>query len=302
MTAIRADEPIGDAGFKLIGIQVGRLCKFEERVRATGDAEAIHDMRVAARRLNSLLRLLQSYLPNKQSKRQRPLLRELRDTLGSVRNLDVMLADLAAFAATRAPAQAAGLEPLRDYWSTRRAGSYESLTALLDSKRYRTWLDNWAEFNQADPSNGQLRVLDVLPELVWHHYGRVREYEHRVKNATPPELHPLRIRIKRLRYTLEFFSEPLAIPDQELIQPLIALQDLLGVIQDSVVASQAASEFVQSWEWRRGPADAVATAVTDFRVHLETRIQEMLEQLPTNWSIVMHPAYRLVLAAVVASP
>ena len=58
---------------------------------------------------------------------------------------------------------------------------------------------------------------------------------HRARGA---ELHAVRIRAKRLRYTAEFFEPAYGKPAQRLVERVVALQDLLGNLQDGVVSRE----------------------------------------------------------------
>lgn len=61
------------------------------RAGRSGDAESIHDLRVAIRRLNRCLRVFRQFYPGHAEKRIRRRLNELMEMAGAVRNLDVTL-------------------------------------------------------------------------------------------------------------------------------------------------------------------------------------------------------------------
>lgn len=77
------------------------------RAARSGDAESIHDLRVAIRRLSRCLRVFQQFYPGHAAKRIRRRLQELMEMAGAVRDVDVTL-DLMrrAGAATRTAAAA----------------------------------------------------------------------------------------------------------------------------------------------------------------------------------------------------
>ena len=72
-----------------------KLLKTEDGVRR-GDMEAVHDMRVATRRLRSALRDFMPLMDKRPSKRVRKELKRLADALGAVRDQDVALVALEA--------------------------------------------------------------------------------------------------------------------------------------------------------------------------------------------------------------
>ena len=68
-----------------------------------------------------------------------------------------------------------------------------------------------------------------------------------VENQAPAaEMHAVRIRAKRLRYMAEFFEPAYGKPAHWLVERVVALQDLLGNLQDGVVSRELIHEAVQS--------------------------------------------------------
>src|SRR5437867_10258027 len=96
--------------------QFSKLKHIESAVRAADDIEAVHDMRVACRRMNSALRLFKNYLPSKRVKKLRPVLEDLRDTLGATRDLDVLQQDLETYRAGTPEQDYAQLQCLAEAW------------------------------------------------------------------------------------------------------------------------------------------------------------------------------------------
>ena len=76
----------------------------------------------------------------------------------------------------------------------------------------------------------------------------VRSYGPLLKSATIEQLHALRIEFKKLRYTVEFFSEVLGKETKDLITDIKKLQDHLGDLNDADVACSILRQFIDSWE------------------------------------------------------
>jgi len=68
-----------------------RLAFQTSRAAQSGDAEAIHDLRVAIRRVGACLRAFAQFYPDRCPKRIRRRLGEMMDLAGAVRNLDITL-------------------------------------------------------------------------------------------------------------------------------------------------------------------------------------------------------------------
>lgn len=299
-----ANEPIPRTARKLIGAQLARLRSFEDDVRAEQAADAVHDMRVASRRMKKAIRLTRDYLGKKWFKRLDPVLGDLRKALGDLRNYDVLLANLRTYQTQLEAEQRDALEPLLDAWEHERGVAHHKLVKLLDNAAYDEWVKQAEAFIRAKSDEDAPRVADVVPGWVWKSYGQVRKYEPGLKEAPLEELHALRIQVKRLRYTLEFFSEGLGQDAEELIQPLVELQDQLGNLQDAVVASARVAEFIaaRSRHATRHNQDASAyEAAATYLASLQTQIQELRQALPDHWIKILTPNYRSALGRAVAT-
>jgi CHAD domain-containing protein len=64
---------------------------YEQGTMKGEDLEALHDMRVSARRLRAILRIFRECFPNKKLRKQDERLQNLIRSLGAVRELDVFI-------------------------------------------------------------------------------------------------------------------------------------------------------------------------------------------------------------------
>src|SRR5882762_7741019 len=96
------------------------------------DPEELHDLRVAGRRLDAILRQFGRYLPASLV-RIRPTLKKVLRTLGEARDLDVALLELDAFNRELSEADQATLEPLKQHLRSERARARARMLSLLDS-------------------------------------------------------------------------------------------------------------------------------------------------------------------------
>ena len=73
------------------GILLRRLASQVNRTARSGDADAIHDLRVAIRRLSRCLRVFAQFYPGRSWKQMRRRLADLMDACGSVRDRDIAI-------------------------------------------------------------------------------------------------------------------------------------------------------------------------------------------------------------------
>ncbi len=228
--------PAGELAFAALGRHRERLLANEAGTRLGENPEALHDMRVATRRLRAGLALFAEVLP-KRGERLRRELGWLGRTLGEVRDLDVQIERLATEAgqdAALAPAAAAVAAVLAKH----RDGARRRMLRALDSRRYARLLDALAAYVAANPGarrRGLARQPAALlaPDLLARAYKKVRRTGERLTDESKAEeFHRMRIRTKRLRYAIEFHESLYGKPADELVARLVAIQDHLGVHQD----------------------------------------------------------------------
>ncbi len=238
----------------------------EDGCAAGEDPEYLHQLRVAIRRLRTVIRLFSDNLDAERTNAIVDEMRWLGGQLGTTRDFDVFLEE------TLPPVTAAwpshpGLAQIRDQVAVLRDDAMAASRAAVQSSRYQRLLIDlgaWlvAMSRQAtDPPDASETIR--LPEfartaLKRHRKQLIRRANHLLE-LSPEERHRVRISGKRLRYAAEFFS-PLfpAKRSKPYIQELANLQGILGVMNDAAttktILSQVADEkndealaIVQAW-------------------------------------------------------
>jgi triphosphatase len=221
-----------------LSAQVAALLEHEPGVRVGEDIEAVHQMRVATRRLRAALSLFGDVAPG-DAQALRGELGWLADRLGAVRDLDVQLAALRQVA-EELLATTEALSPVRGWFEVRRATAGDELMECLDSARFAALLGSLAALVSVEveewPEGAHVLAVEALPDRLRRRYQRFRKATRAIDSHSPaPELHRARIRAKQLRYSLEFSAPVYGQPARALIRRATALQDVLGAIQDAVV-------------------------------------------------------------------
>lgn len=207
------------------------------------EPEFTHQMRVALRRLRTLLRLFAPLLPDGQAAAWQDALGELAACTGRQRDLDVIGEVVIA------PAQAhdahALCETLRTQLDREATDSRAALLTLLSSPQAGVQMLRMAAFLH------RAQIADTTPltdfaALSLSALRKAVKAQHARALATGEEhaLHALRIRLKRLRYTLEFFA-PL-FPGKDTLRyqkQLTHALDELGYLNDLASADQLLGEW-----------------------------------------------------------
>lgn len=239
-----------DAVSRYVADQVERLAAHHLPAR-TGGAEGVHQMRVAARRLRSVLGTYGDLLPPGTA-RLRPELRWLGSALGAARDAEVMGERLRSLLEEQPEELVVG--PVRrriegETAARSRQGHREAVAALT-STRYSRLL--------ARLESLQARLADVPPAgqaargslgpLLQADVDRLRRRQRAVGTAAGTSaqdhaLHEVRKAAKRLRYAAELAQPVHGEHATHLARVAEALQELLGEHQDSVVARELLREL-----------------------------------------------------------
>jgi CHAD domain-containing protein len=249
-TAIDDSMTAGAVAFASARRAFAVLLAHEPATRLGDDIEALHQMRVATRRLRAALKLFADVLPARARGFHRTL-GWIGGWLGAVRDLDVQLKQLRAWRAAMEPREAAALEAVAVLLRRRRLRARRRMLSGLDSRRYERFVAAFTAFLQHPPSHGtqlaRMPILAVAPDPITRRYRRVIKGGDAIASASPPsEYHALRIRCKRLRYALEFHADVYGKPVRGLLRALAALQSLLGDHQDAEVAVSHLREFCET--------------------------------------------------------
>ncbi len=313
------DDPMAEAGRKVLCFHFQRMLQHEPGTREGRDPEALHDMRVATRRMRAAFRVFGPFFDPTVTRPHRRGLRLTAAVLGAVRDLDVLIGRLELTLAPLPAAEQASLAPLLSSWRKQRMAARGALLAYLDSRKYRRFVERFHEFLES-PDKGVLvepedvlaptQVRHLAPVQIWQRYAAVRAYETvlpadpSANYATLPiaTLHALRIECKRLRYTLEFFREALPPTVTPLIELVVKAQDHLGELHDADVAIGLIRDFMER-RTRRARRAHEEIDLSGAQHLLQVKGEEMarlLATFPPLWRELSGPQFRRDLAHVLA--
>lgn len=219
--------------------------------------DAIHDLRVAARRLRVALKLARRVLPAESAARLRAELKHFAAALADARDLDVHAAGFRGYAQELSQTQRAELRDYASYLRRERAQARRRAAAACASARTAALfaeLERLASASADSTTRSASRTIrDAARTRIRRGVRRVcRLGNELARRSRPGALHRLRIKTKRLRYELEFFTE--ALPGLAAATAACkALQDVLGAHQDARVADALLRRYAASLRARRGP-------------------------------------------------
>lgn len=202
--------------------------------------EALHQARVAMRRLRSAFTFFRPVIADSEYGELREELRRFTAGLGEARNLDVyLMRDLP--------------EKERRALSERREKAYDSVVEAMNSAEVRLlpialigWLatGEWRDNAAADRPIGRYaaRRLDKL-------WGRVDPAGRSLARMSEELRHELRIDVKKMRYAIEFFDQvyPASQAKTAFGEAIEGLQESLGKLNDLATARELVDRNEDHW-------------------------------------------------------
>jgi CHAD domain-containing protein len=233
---------------------VGRLLAHEAGVREGSDPEAVHQARVAVRRLRSDLRTFERFVERDAGEHLVRELRWLGGELGRVRDADVLLERFGPEVADLPAADAEGGAALLGRLALERHAARARTIEAMDGDRYRGLLSGLAAAAAEAPVIEGARRVPASSALRQAVRGEWRDVRRAVRSLgrdpSDADLHRVRVLAKRCRYGGEAARPVLGRPAAQLAKQLARVQRVLGELQDAVVAEA----------WLRGAAAAGSAA------------------------------------------
>ena len=277
------DDPVLSLLYQYLAEQLQIIQRQHPRALEGIDPEGVHQMRVASRRMRAILKAFRSILGDEAVLRFNAELRWLAQNLGRARDADVTERGARTTEETEAGHYERFLE--RETIS-----AYEHLVDILKSERCSTLEDDLLQFVGAGPTDGmqaqfgRLSIAACADQFIHAALDKLLAHGDAITADSPArQLHILRIKTKRFRYLLDFFSAVQAEKWFEMTEALKRLQDILGAHQDAVTARAQLADYTASLANDTEGHDKLAATARLMQAESE-RIAASRQQFDTAWS------------------
>lgn len=300
---VDAATPLFRAAPLILLAKAGPLFALEDAARGGADADAVHDMRVASRRLREAMRLLAPLYPDRAFRDSYRRVRSITRVLGPVRDADVFVEEFSALARELGEGGRRTVAFMVGYRIGRREQELEVLNrelAALDLVRARVAFERMATAISDSPDArrplaefARTAVGERIDTVAAAQAGALVESEIEAQHA-------LRIDYKRLRYAVELFAPCYQAAFDDLHAILTAFQDVLGELHDLHLFG----------DMLREPATAAAAAaagvsasdITEVTVLIDSRARERFASFAALAAAHPAPVLRHELISPLAPP
>ncbi len=235
---VGANTPLAEAAVALLRAKAQPLFELESSAAGGADMDAVHDMRVASRRLREAMRLLAPLYEKRRFDEWYGRIRNVTRALGPVRDSDVFIDYFARLETEVSDAARVATVFLVGYRMGRREQELARLNRDLrrldlTASRKAFWkmassVSNSAEAGRPFVDFAHAAVAERSAQVFGLQLAALIE-------TNVPEQHALRIAYKRLRYAVEAFAPCYGEDFDELHETLTAFQDTLGELHDAHV-------------------------------------------------------------------
>jgi CHAD domain-containing protein len=246
-----SSSPAGQVVLAYVQAQAEALKSLDPMVRRD-EPDAVHQMRVATRRLRSTLRSFGKIISGEGTQRLAAELKWLGTVLGEARDGEVQAGHLLAGLEQTpgelviGPVQA----DVQRHFAPMRAAARTKLLAALDSQRYFSLLDELDKLLAEPPltPKAAMPAAEVLPAAARRPYRQVRRRMRRAHGAPAGQsadaaLHEARKAAKRARYAGEAMTPAIGKKARRFARQMKKVQSVLGDHHDTVIARQVEREL-----------------------------------------------------------
>lgn len=281
--------PVDEGSRRLALAHLQDAASARARVTGSPDADALHDYRVAVRRLRSCLRAYAKPLRSSLTEKTLWRLRRLAHGTNRSRDLDVHLAWLGEQQHNVGEAERLGVAWLFERLTADRDRAWEDMldrdetlfprihTRLVRRlSRFRTTID-------LDEGPRRRSTAAVAARRVRTAAGLLKERLRRVQGYSSVDaIHRARIAAKHLRYLLEPFA-PAVSEGGTTVDRLKALQDGFGDVHDAHVFGAELREALPDAERAASVGASLVPGLEALMTSLQTRGQHAFDQVAAGW-------------------
>jgi CHAD domain-containing protein len=252
--------------------------------------------------------IFKPYFDGEATQPYRQALRETARALGEVRDLDVFQIKLESDLDGLPTEKQINLDPVLPLWHREREQARTALLRFLDGNEYQTFVQEFNLFlNRPEMGVAESETLlpppykleHVIPSVLYDRLGQVQAYEGVLERASLDQQHKLRIKVKRLRYAIEFMGDMLGEEQKEVVSVLEKMQDHLGDLNDTKETDAILRAWLEQLRDQNAPNANLGTNTETIETYLAVKREEqdrLRAEFPQVWRQFDCPSFKENLA------
>jgi CHAD domain-containing protein len=258
-----------------------RYRKELKRCQKKFSEKAVHNSRVASRRLSATIELLEGFLTRETVKKACCLIKGHLHIFDELRDAQVQLVAVNSLQGNFPAAR-----PFCE-WLQKRESRFSKQTraCVRRSKTKRlAKLISAAEdaFEKQLKQQTRNSAARLLLRSINKAFSRTMRYKQRIRIARPKTIHCTRVAFKRFRYMVELLAEQL-LADEKMLAEMQHYQTMMGEIQDAEVLLQSFDKFVRKKNIRSDSATQLREELVRRREWLIKVYMDAAGQLREFW-------------------
>jgi CHAD domain-containing protein len=214
--------------------------------------EAVHDLRVAARRFMAVLDIVRAINPHPRVQKTRRFLKDQLDDLDELRDVQVMLVEISE-TIERLPA----LQPFREHLEKREKHLLHSTLKQVQASKPSEWGKRIDKIRSALKKESRKPDFQTsLLQTVDNAYSRAVQDYAQMDGAQAATIHRVRIAFKKFRYMAEIVIPSLIDQPDTYFKRMHDYQSAMGDIQDVEVFLSTLTDFAENMPHPAGKSNA----------------------------------------------
>jgi len=272
---IRSNMHVIEAARRLLWIQFKTILANLDAAVAGETSEPLHDIRVAMRRMRTVLRAFRKHLPDGPRQEIENLLETISEELGPVRDLDEWVDILGSSAVRSVVARSRLFPAYLGHHQQQRQLVHATVRRCFRGPHFasqrlkinRLLREELPRLIRTSPPGSLPKLASKQLDRAMRRVVKAEQLRH---SRSPKKLHRLRITLRKARYLAEFFGSVLGPDTVRLARRLHGIERVLGKIHDIDLGMEHLS--------REGPLPPRAIAV-----YLQQQRERNLSALDKEW-------------------
>lgn len=298
--SLTADMSSGDAFRHIARSCLEHYLRNQDCLSVTRAPEAVHQMRVALRRLRSAISVFGDFLATPETLGLRRDLSEVLGPLGRARDADVFQAEIVDPTAPLLSGEPGYARLCSDIARERRDAYDEVMTQVRSARtalmtiRLGRWIEagDWSLDQSPDMIAARQRAVgDLARSALRKRDLRLSRDLRQLDRLSAEERHQARIQVKKMRYSIDFFGSLLRSRRIRTLGALLAqLQDRLGYLNDIAVARRHLRRLADQSQdperlWTAGLIAGWQAARAEALLGVIARDWKRYDSLPRKWRV-----------------